>query len=340
MTAAARGTRGTQRYGSRGVVSGVSAILLCVSFAAFGLAPQQQPPPAVESPPRVQDPRPPEQDIELSANLVTVTVAVRDASGKLVTDLKPEDFVVSEDGVPQEIEGFFREREVPLRLALLFDASISIAKRLEFERRAANKFFSSVLRAGDQAALFSISTDWKLEQGLTDSPAVLAQAGAKIKADGITSLFDTIGASAKYLGSSEGRRVIVILSDGNDTGSRSKPEEALADAQHADAVVYGICSTPEATETRPLDQRGQQILRAFCKQTGGSVFVPPAGIDATREAAELDAAYAKLIEELRSQYVLTYYSNRPANDGTYRKLRVEARRPGLTVAARSGYYAK
>jgi Ca-activated chloride channel family protein len=282
----------------------------------------------------------PDQDIQLSSNLVTVTVAVRDASGALVTDLKPEDFSVFEDEVQQEIEGFFREREIPLRLALLFDASISVAKRLDFERRAANRFFSNMLRPGDQAALFSISTEWKLEQPLTSSPTALAQAAARLRADGITSLFGSIDAAAKYLAPTDGRHVIVLLSDGNDTGSSIKPEEALASAHLADAVIYAICSTPEAPASKPLDRIGQQTLRALCKHTGGSVFVPSADASSEREAAELDAAYAKLLEELRSQYVLTYYSSRPANDGTYRKLRVEARRPGYTVAARAGYFAR
>jgi len=281
-----------------------------------------------------------DKEIELSSNLVTVTVAVRDASGALVTNLKPDEFAVYEDGVPQEIEGFFRERDVPLRLALLFDASISVAKRMDFERRAANRFFASVLQARDQAALVSISTTWKLEQSLTASPEALAKAAAQLKADGITSLFDAIDGASKYLVSADGRRIVVVLSDGNDTGSTLRPEDALASAQRADVVIYAICSSPKATAVRPLEQLGQQTLQAFTRNTGGTVFIPSGDGNAAAEAAELDAAYAKLIEELRSQYILTYYSTRPANDGTYRKLRVEARRPGLTVAARSGYYAR
>jgi Ca-activated chloride channel homolog len=330
----------TRRYASP---FGASCLVLLAVFIVGAQEPQAPAPPPPAPLPASQAPLPaphPDKDIEISSNLVTVTVAVRDTAGALVTDLKPEDFALYEDGVEQEIEGFYREREVPLRLALLFDASISVAKRLDFERRAANKFFSSVLRAGDQAALFSISTDWKLEQGLTASPASLGQAASRLKADGITSLFDAIVGSAKYLSGADGRRVIVLLSDGNDTGSSSKPEEALASAQLVDAIVYAICSTPEAPASRPLDRQGQQTLLAFCRHTGGSAFIPPAGLDGARETAELDAAYAKLVEELRSQYILTYYSTRPANDGTYRKLRVQARRPGLTVASRSGYYAR
>src|SRR3954463_9121028 len=121
-------------------------------------------PPGTETPAKPQQPPPgqPEADeVQLTANLVTVTVAVRDRSGALVTDLTPADFAVYEDGRPQDVDQFAKQGEVPLRLVLLFDTSLSVKNRIAFERRAAARFFTEVLKPGDQAALYSVSTDWK-----------------------------------------------------------------------------------------------------------------------------------------------------------------------------------
>jgi Ca-activated chloride channel family protein len=277
--------------------------------------------------------------VELSANLVTVTLVVRDASGALVTDLKPEDFAVYEDEALQEVGGFFRQQEIPLRLAFLFDTSLSVAKRLDFERRAAGRFFAQALRPGDEAALYSISTDPRLEQPLTPSAASLVAAAGRLKAGGITSLFAALDAAAKYLVKAQGRRVIVLLSDGSDTGSVQTMAEALESAQRADAVIYGIGSLGEGKVVSPTGRLGQETLQMLSGQTGGAAFFPQVGVTPEREASELDAAYAHLLEEVRAQYVLTYYSSNPARDGRFRRLRVQVRRPGLRVTARSGYYA-
>jgi Ca-activated chloride channel family protein len=281
-------------------------------------------------------------EIELSSNLVTLIVVVRDATGALVRDLKPQDFVVYEDDVPQEIDRVYRQQELPLRLALLFDASLSVQKRIDFERRAADRFFASALRPGDQAALVSISTSPRLEQGLTSSPAQLASATARLKAEGVTSLFMGIDLAAKTLLVSEGRRVIVILSDGNDTGSWLSAKEALESAQRADAVIYaiGTSGTMGTATPTPLERKGRETLGALCAQTGGSAFFPPADSDRAREAAALDEAYAKLLDEIRAQNVLTYYSSIPSSRSAFRRLRVEAKPHGLSVLARSGYYGK
>src|SRR5262249_12895074 len=158
----------------------------------------------VEPPPPPEPPDEGDQSVQLSANLVPITVLVRDGSGAIVTDLAATDFTITEDGKRQDVDKFYHQGEVPLRLALLFDASISIKNRLDFEKRAASRFFSEVLRPGDQAALFSISTEWRLEQPLTGSAGALVDATDRLTASGITSLYNAIDGASKNLGAVEG----------------------------------------------------------------------------------------------------------------------------------------
>jgi Ca-activated chloride channel family protein len=302
--------------------------LLLLALAA-SVAAQKPPSPAEQN-----------DEVELSANLVTVTVVVRDASGALVTSLTPKDFAVYEDGAPQEIDQLQSRRDLPLRLAFLFDASISVKERLDFERRAASRFFGAVLGPADQAALYSVSTEWKLEQPLTASVPTLDAALGRLDAEGITSLFGAIDGASRYLGSADGRRVIVVLSDGYDTAAQKTLQESLESAQRADAVIFAVAPTGGDHAASPAARVGATALRQLCDQTGGVAFFPPVAEDAAKEAADLDAIYRRVVEEIRAQYVLTYYSSAPASDGRFRVLRVEVKRPGLTVTARKGYYAR
>jgi Ca-activated chloride channel family protein len=278
-------------------------------------------------------------ELSLSSNLVTTTVVVRDASGAFVTNLGTADFAVYEEGVRQQVDEVYAQGEVPLRLALLFDASLSVKTRLNFERRAAARFFGEVHRPSDQAALYSVSTAWKVEQPFTSSAESLIAASSRLEAKGITSLYGAIQAASKDLAATEGRRVMVILSDGYDTAQRETLAQTLEAAQRADVVIYGISPAGSGQATSSAAVKGAGALRQLCEQTGGVAFFPPVVEKEWQEAQDLDAIYARLVEELRSQYVLTYYSNAPTRDGKFRALRVEVKRPGVTVSARKGYYA-
>jgi Ca-activated chloride channel homolog len=280
-----------------------------------------------------------EGELSLSSNLVSSTVVVRDSAGAFVTDLTAQDFVVYEDGVRQDIDQLFRQGEVPLRLALLFDASLSIKSRLDFERRAASRFFNEVVKANDQAALFSVSTEWRLEQPFSSSAETLIAAANKLEAKGTTSLYGAIQAASKELAKTEGRRVIVILSDGYDTRNRETLAQTLEVAQRSDVVIYGISPAGSGQATSSAAVAGAGALRQLCEQTGGVAFFPPVKPKEWQEAQDLDVIYTRLIDELRAQYVLTYYSKAPATDGRFRALRVEVKKPGLTVSARKGYFA-
>jgi len=277
--------------------------------------------------------------VTLTSNLVTVTLVVRDASGALVTNLDPKDFTVYEEGARQDIDQIYRTEQLPLRLALLFDASVSVKDRLEFEKRAASRFFADALGPRDEASLYSVSTDWKLEQAFTSSPVVLGQALAKLEADGITSLYGAIDDASRTLGAVEGRRVVVVLSDGYDTAGGTTLDESLASAQRSDVVIFGISPAGTGGSVTPAARIGEIALRRLTEQTGGVAFFPPVERDRAREQTTLDAIYRQVVAELHAQYVLTFYSTAP-RDGRFHALRVEVQRPGLSVTARKGYYAK
>src|SRR5215831_16340285 len=181
-----------------------------------------------------------EQDdkaIKLSSDLVTVLTSVSDASGNHVYDLGKQDFQVFEDNRRQEIAGLYREDQIPLRLIFLFDTSLSIRHRFDFEQRAAARFFQQVVRPGDQAAIMSVSTDPKMEVQFTPNVNALVGTLSRLQPGGATSLYNALIESAKYLRPSEGRHVMVVLSDGADTISSSTLAQALTEVQKSDAMI-------------------------------------------------------------------------------------------------------
>jgi len=277
--------------------------------------------------------------IRISTDLVTVITSVTDATGNHVNDLTQKDFVVYEDGVPQEIAGLYRENDLPLRLIFLFDTSTSIRHRFDFEQRAAAQFFRQVVKTGDQAAIISVGTDAKLELQFTSNVEELVSMLARLKPEGATALYNSLIDAAKYIRPAEGRRVLVVLSDGTDTSSGSTLAQALIEVQKSDVVIYGVHSTGVAPSANVQDLAGEFVLKAISEDTGGRAFFPPIYEDQKKEVRELDEVYRRIAAELRAQYVLTYYSTSKAKPGDFRTIRVEAKRPGLSARARRGYYS-
>lgn len=325
-----------KKRATRRGVRGLWALML--GAVLFGGSVRAQNP--IDTPPPPEPPDEGDQSVELSANLVTLTVVVRDASGGLVTDLAPADFTITEDGKRQDVDKFYHQGEVPLRLALLFDASISIKDRLDFEKRAASRFFTDVLRPGDTASLVSISTEWRIEQPLTGSAGLLTGAVDRLTASGVTSLYGAIQGASKNIGEADGRHVIVVLSDGYDTRQRETLPNALEAAQRNDIVIYGISPSGAGDDQSSSGKIGAKALRQLADDTGGKAFFPPIEEKLTHEAATLDGIYKRIIEELQAQYVITYYSSTPTNDRGFRAINVAVNRPGLVVSARKGYYPK
>lgn len=206
-------------------------------------SPIPKPPPTAPPTPKIE----PEDDVDIirvDAALVPIPVSVLDASGRAITNLKLEDFELTVDGKTAEISELFRS-ETPVRLALLFDNSSSVTQAREFEKKAAVRFFKRVLRPDkDLAALFSVSTGSRLEQPLTKNSDQLVQAIENFPMpQGATALLDGIIKAADYLKQVEGRRVIVIVSDGEDTISDATFEETVRAVQAANCQIYVVKTT-------------------------------------------------------------------------------------------------
>lgn len=301
--------------------------------------PAQDPRPSQDTRPRrVTDEAQDDSPIKLSADLVTVITSVTDAAGNQINDLAQSDFEIYEDNTPQDIAGFYREGQMPLRLIFLFDTSSSIRHRFDFEQRAAAQFFRQVMRPGDQGAIMSVSTDPKLESQFTPDVDKLVNTLANMKPEGATSLYNAMIEAAKYIRPAEGRHVMVVLSDGTDTSSSTTLAQALTEVQKSDAIIYAVHSTGIAPSANVQDLAGEFVLKAMCEDTGGRAFFPPIYQEQKKEIRDLDEIYRRVAAEVRAQFVLTYYSKGGGRPNTFKAVRVAVKRPGLQVRARRGYY--
>jgi Ca-activated chloride channel family protein len=263
--------------------------------------------------------------------------------------LKQEDFEILEDGVPQEIANFSRNADQPLKLVMLFDTSMSIAQTLDFERRAAARFFDHVIRPQDRAAVFSVSTDVVVLQEFTNKTPLLIDAIRQLDAYGATSLYDGIYLAADYIKNARGRRVIVIVSDGGDTTSNKSLLDALGQAQKSDALIFAVFTGNPWHSQNLRDLAAERALETLTGETGGEVLKPRLAPRKNRSRyddetddlslKELDRAFTDLAEQLRTQYVLGFYSTNEKRDGSFRRLSVRIKKPGYQARARTGYYA-
>jgi Ca-activated chloride channel family protein len=220
---------------------------------------------------------------------------------------------------------------------------------LDFERIAAARFFERVIRPQDRAAVFSVSTDVVVLQEFTNKVPLLVDATRQLRALGATSLYDGVFLAADYLKSAQGRRVIAIVSDGGDTTSNKSLLEVLAQAQGADAVIFAVFTGNPWPSQNLRDLAAERALEALTGETGGEVLKPklPLGKNGSRHdeetdapsPKELDRAFDNLAEQLRTQYVLGFYSTNEKRDGSFRKLSVRIKKPGYVARARTGYYA-
>ncbi|MFN2456112.1 MAG: VWA domain-containing protein [Pyrinomonadaceae bacterium] len=302
-------------------------------------APNTSPAPPVKnsSPPIASDAddTDPEDVIRINSNLVTIPASIVDTTGKVVEDLKLEDFELRIDGQTKPI-GDLGRAETPVRMAVLFDNSDSLRAARELEKQAAIRFFRQVIRPIDEAAIYSVTTetDNALEQPLTnDVPKLVRTIEHFGKPQGATPLFDAIVKAAAYLRPQQGRKVILLVSDGVETTSRLEDfDETLRRVQAADCQIY-VVQTGHIENANLRDLVAERRMEQFAAQTGGAVYVPKA-------TSDLDAAFAQIAADLSQQYVLSYYpGDGDARDGRFRtiSLRVPAR-PTLRVRARKGYY--
>jgi Ca-activated chloride channel family protein len=269
--------------------------------------------------------------VRVESNIVIIPASVVDYRGRAITDLKAEDFELKVDGELKPI-GDVSRAETPVNVALLFDNSASLSSAREFEKQAAVRFFQSVVRPIDRAAVYSISTTPTLSQGLTnDVPRLVRTIQNFGKPDGATALFDALAQAADYMRPLTGRKVLVLVSDGTDTVSDATFEEAINRALLAECQIY-VVQTRQVEDPNLHDTVSEQRMYKITEQTGGAVFVP-------QSVEELDAVFSQISLDISQQYLLSYNPQDERRDKYFRfiSLRVKTRQ-NLRVRARKGFY--
>ncbi|HLK67822.1 MAG TPA: VWA domain-containing protein [Bryobacteraceae bacterium] len=273
--------------------------------------------------------------IRVNVNLVRVVATVRNKSGELMGKLQKEDFQVLDNGAPQEIAVFAHQTDQPLSVALLVDTSGSTAKELKYEGDSALKFLHALLSEGnpsDAVALYTFDYDIT-QHNFTHNYASLERDLKMLHGEGGSSIYDAIYFASRALQNREGRKVIIIVTDGGDTTSARDSKAALKEAQLSDAVIYAVVVMP-ITNDAGRNIGGENILTYMAQRTGGKTFPQTSG-------TQLDKTFADIIAELRTQYLLGFYPhNVPLSKDPYHKLEVHMKAPDLQVSTRSGYYGE
>ena len=325
-----------------------SATILC-SALLHAQQPQQPSPPPAPAEPAYTSP----QSIRQNVNLVDVLFTVLTRQNKIVADLNSENFRVFDDDAPQEIRFFNRQTDMPLRVGLLLDTSNSIRDRLKFEQEAAIDFLYNVIRRDkDQAFLMTVDDEPEMVQGFTGDLDILREVILKQRAGGGTALYDAVYQACEQLlklpadvgdPNKDMRRVLVVISDGEDNLSRHSRGEALDIAQRAGIVIYAISTSTnwiitdqevgrsDPSNRKYMKDEGDKVLQQFSDESGGRAFFP-------YRVDDLAQSFAYIGTELRSQYSLAYVPPRVA-DGKFHKIRIEVNAKGLQVRSRRGYYA-
>jgi VWFA-related protein len=278
---------------------------------------------------RAQDPQ---TTIRAEVALVNVVFTAMDRKGRPVHGLKMEDFQIYESREPQKIEYFSalgKASEVPLTIALLIDTSGSVKDKLDFEKATAAEFFKEILRPNkDLALIIQFDAEVNLVQDFTQNQEDLLKALDSLKAGNSTSLYDAVFlATEEKLRKEVGRKVMVVISDGEDTSSKMRKEEAIQSAQKNDVLIYGIGVRGEEFGTN------FGVLKKFAEETGGAFFSPHAKL------SEIQASFRAIGEEILGQYSLAYSSTNKKKDGTFRSLDLRCKVSGVRVRTRKGYYA-
>jgi Ca-activated chloride channel homolog len=294
--------------------------------------------PAATQDPKKQPAEPEAEPIRIKTNLVTVPVSVTDINGTPIRNLTAEDFLLEEDGVKQQIQGLGEPGKTPIDLSLLFDVSRSIRNRFDFEREAAGRFLRQVLKPGDAISVYSIGSVPKLAIPRTENgESVIAGTQNIQPTEDSTAFFDTVVKASRYLSDNAmpgARRVMIILSDGEDTNSqRFLLGDAQRELQRGDALFYAINPSGPSIRLNKISTKGHEGMVRLANETGGLAFLPDKIEDLTQVFNQIGA-------ELQAQYLLGYYSTNDANDGQLRKINVRVPKQGeLRIRARKGYYA-
>lgn len=278
--------------------------------------------------------------------VVNVLATVRNKTGELVGNLSQDDFVLAEEGRPQTIRYFARETDLPLVLGLMIDTSGSQRRVLDAERGASLRFLDSVVReTKDRVFIMQFDSSVQMRQALTNSVGKLDDSLAYVDTEtnrqvrqqqgGGTLLYDAvIRASDEVMKNQSGRKALIVLSDGVDFGSYGSVDDAVEAAQRADTLIYSILyADPGAYGLFGGGHDGKRVLQRLSNESGGSFFE-------VSKKVTVEKVFGILAEELRTQYSVGYVSDRPVTVAGFRSIQLTARSKGLTVQARSKYWAR
>lgn len=319
-------------------------VLLALSAGTAWTQDSPAPPASPQNPQRPgQQPAP----LVTTTGLVHLVVTVSDRHHNLITDLDKSDFKVIEQGQPQEIKFFGRETDLPLRIALLLDTSNSIRPRLEFEKDAAVDFLNKVIRRNkDLAFLMTFDNEPEVIQDYTGDLDQLMTAIRAQRAGGGTALNDAICMASEKLmhapqpqgTDKDMRRVVVVISDGQDNLSDRALTDAIDASIKSEAAVFSVSTNTDWLAVDDANkpskyhlEAGDKVLEQFADQTGGHAFFP-------YRIDDLAQSFLDIGTELRSQYFIAYAPSNPPAIGAYRPIDVQTSRKGLIVSTRKGYY--
>lgn len=316
------------------------AALWCVAQQNVGKAPAQAGDNPLGKMPEAQAARQTAPDdgqsaptFRVNVKLVNVFATVVDQNGAPIGGLTKQDFTMFEDGKPQKIAVFTRESGLPLSIVLEVDTSLSTYKDLHLELESARRFAHTILRPVDALALFQFSEIVDELTPFTSDLRRIDSGISRVHPGAATAMYDALYLGSRALGRRQGRKVLVVITDGGDTVSTTDYAQALRAAQEAEAIVYSIIVVPiEADAGRDIG--GEHALIQLSHDTGGKYFYA-SGIN------QLDQAFRKISDELRTQYLLAYYPSQRFSDSDFRRITIRVNTPAgkdWAVRARTGYY--
>lgn len=276
----------------------------------------------------------PAQDVtfKMDVKLVNMFVNVTDQTGAIVGGLTRDNFKISEDGRPQEIAVFERQSELPLNLILAIDTSGSVFKDRALEQDAAKRFVHALLRQQDQMSLLEFATFVREVTPFTNKEGPIVRGLGSLRGGDATALYEAIYLGSESLAKKQGRKVLVLVSDGGDTAKSTTYAEALEQALRSEVMIYSIIDVPiEASAGR--DTGGEHALITLAEQTGGKSFYAAAG--------GLDKAFTQVSEDLRTQYLLGYYPKNQEPGRPFHRVQITVPRAtadAFNIRYRSGYY--
>jgi Ca-activated chloride channel homolog len=304
-----------------------SATLILVLLACAALQAQQ--PPAQN-----QSTTDPTTTLKVDVKLVNVYVTVTNAQGGPVAGLKKENFALQEDERDQTISVFDKESAVPLSIALAIDTSLSTRHDLPLEQASAKRFARAILRPVDALSVFGFSETVLQSTSYTSDLKRIDDGIDHIRLGAATALFDAVYLASRSLDHRQGRKVLVLITDGGDTISRVDYKEAVRAAEEAEALVYSIIVVPiESSAGR--ETGGEHALIQLSEDTGGRYYY-------ATSMSQLDDAFRQIGDELRTQYLLAYYPSQHTSNSQFRRIEVSVSGPAdsasYRVRHRAGYY--